>query len=102
MMKLVGYPGMEESFLLWGYSKNFMLGVGAFELLLSIAIYVKATRVYALLTLLVFMTAAIYTHLSNGEYDQINTAIFLVILSTICLWFIWLLDRATNFDRTSK
>jgi hypothetical protein len=94
MLKLVGFPGMEESFLVWGYSKNFMLVVAIIELTLSIIIFAKPTRVYGLVGLVFLMIGALFTHISNDEYDQISTALFLLILSTCSLVLIFLQDSS--------
>lgn len=92
MLKLVGFPGMEESFLIWGYSKTFMLIVGIIELILSIIIYARPTRVVGLVGLIFLMLGALFTHISHDEYDQISTALFLLILSTCSLILIFLED----------
>lgn len=94
MLKLVGFPGMEESFLVWGYSKTFMLIVGVIELILSIVIFVKRSRVIGLAGLVFLMIGALFTHISNDEYDQISTALFLLILSTCSLILIFLQDNS--------
>ena len=92
MLKLVGFPGMEESFLVWGYSKTFMIIIGVIELILSIIIFAKPTRVIGLSGLVFLMIGALFTHISNDEYDQITTALFLLIMSTCSLILIFLED----------
>ena len=94
MLKFVGFPGMEESFLVWGYSKNIMLIVAIVELILSVIIFAKPTRVVGLIGLLFLMIGALFTHISNDEYDQISTALFLLILSTCALILIFLEDTS--------
>ena len=90
MLKLVGFPGMEESFLVWGYSKTFMLVVGVAELILSVVIFAKPSRVFGLAGLIILMIGALFTHISNDEYNEISTALFLLILSTCSLILIFL------------
>lgn len=93
MLKFVGFPGMEESFLIWGYSKSFMIAVAIIELILSISIFAKPTRIIGLSGLIILMIGALFTHISNDEYDQITTALFLLILSTCSLILIFLEDN---------
>jgi membrane-bound ClpP family serine protease len=94
MLKLVGFPGMEESFLIWGYSKTFMIIVAIIELTLSIMIFAKPTRVIGLTGLVFLMIGALFTHISNDEYNEISTALFLLILSTCSLILIFLRDNS--------
>ena len=94
MLKLVGFPGMEESFLIWGYSKTFMIIVGIIEMALSILVFAKKTRTIGLVGLLFLMIGALFTHISNDEYDQISTALFLLILSTCSLILISLKEHS--------
>ncbi len=93
MMKLVGFEGMEESFLVWGYSKNMMIGIGIIELVLAFVIFAKPTRVYGLIGLLVLLSGALYTHIYYQEYEEVYTAIFLVTSSLISLILIFVGDR---------
>lgn len=85
MLKLVSFPGMEESFFYWGYSKTFMYIIGAVELLLALGIFIGKTRIISAIGILILMTGALYTHLTNIEYDQLSSAIF---LSTLCVLII--------------
>jgi uncharacterized membrane protein YphA (DoxX/SURF4 family) len=94
MMKLVDYPGMEESFMLWGYGKAFMYFIGGIELLLAIALFVPQSRVYAAISIMVLMIAAFYTHIINYEYDQIYSAIFIFSCCIVVLFLGWLQKRS--------
>lgn len=93
MLKLVGFPGMEESFLVWGYSKTFMIIVGIIELAIGILVYAKPTRKIGLTGLIFLMIGALFTHISNDEYNQISTALFLLILGTCSFILIFLQDN---------
>jgi len=92
MLKLVGAPGMEESFLIWGFSKAFMMIVGVIELALSILIYVKKTRKIGLAGLFILMIGALFTHISHDEYEEIYTAVFLLVIGSCSLVLIFLQD----------
>lgn len=94
MLKLVGYQGMEESFLLWGYSKTFMILVGIVELALSIMIFAKKTRKIGLTGLIILMIGALFTHISNEEYNQIYSAVFLLVIGTCSFVLIFLEDHS--------
>ena len=85
MMKLVGYPGMEESFMAWGYSYWFMITIGIVEIILAIAVFAKPTRNAAFLGLILLTTGALYTHISNYEYEEISIALWILISSIVML-----------------
>lgn len=93
MMKLVGYPGMEESFALWGYGKSFMLFIGIVEIILAIGVFVPKTRVVSLLGLIGLMTGAIYTHVTNYEEHEVGSAIFVMTTCLIILGLIYFESR---------
>lgn len=99
MLKLVGTPGMEESFLVWGYSKTFMIIVGIVELVLSILIYVKQTRKIGLAGLFILMIGALFTHISHDEYQEIYTAVFLLVIGSCSLVLIFLQDNSKEEAR---
>ena len=94
MLKLVGMPGMEESFLVWGYSKTFMIIVGIVELALSILIFVKKTRKIGLTGLVFLMIGALFTHITNDQYEEIYTAVFLLVIGTCSFALIFLEDSS--------
>lgn len=81
MLKLVDFPGMEESFMVWGYSKTTMYIIGIVELILAVTAFIPQTRFYALLGIGMLMLGAIYTHYVNFEYGEMNSAIFILFLS---------------------
>ena len=96
MLKLTNFPGMEESFLIWGYSKPFMIVVGIIEMALSILIYAKKTRKVGLTGLILLMIGALFTHISNDEYHEINTAVFLLVIGTCSFALILLQDNTKH------
>lgn len=96
MLKLVGFPGMEESFLIWGYSKTFMIIVGIIEMALSIMVFAKKTRKIGLAGLIFLMIGALFTHISYDEYDQIYTAVFLLVLATCSFALMFIEDNTSN------
>lgn len=81
MLKLVSYPGMKESFYVWGYGSTEMYIVGFVELLLAVLIFFPKTRVLGAIGVIVLMTGALYTHIVNIEYDQLASGIFLTSAS---------------------
>ena len=85
MMKLVPYPGMEESFMVWGYEKWEMQLIGVAELILAIAVFAKPTRNYAFVGLIFLMTGALYTHISNYEYEETGPATWILVTSIVLL-----------------
>lgn len=94
MLKLVGLQGMEESFLVWGYSKTFMIIVGVIELTLSVLIFARQTRKIGLTGLIFLMIGALFTHISNDEFSEIYTALFLIIIGTCSFVLIFLQDTS--------
>ncbi len=87
MMKLVRYPGMEESFMSWGFSATFMDIVAVTEVVLGVAVFVPQSRNYAYAGLIVLMTGALYTHISNYEYAELGPALWILISSVVFLLF---------------
>ncbi len=96
MLKLVGFQGMEESFLKWGYFKSFMIFIGIIELALSVLIFIKRTRKIGLTGLILLMIGALFTHISNDEYSEIYTALFLLIIGTCSFVLIFLQDHSKS------
>lgn len=85
MIKLVDYPGMKDSFVYWGYPTWMMYAVGVVELALAVLFYIPKTRYVAALGLWILIAGAIYTHLQNGELDQLSSAIAMLALSLLAL-----------------
>ena len=94
MLKLVGFPGMEESFLVWGYSKAFMIIVGIVELALSILIFVEKTRKIGLTGLVFLMIGALFTHITHDQYEEIYTAVFLLVIGSCSFVLMFLMDSS--------
>lgn len=90
MLKLVAFPGMEESFVYWGYPGWLMYVIGVLELIISVAIYIKSTRWYGLILLLMVMSGAVYTHLINIEYDQLSSSICMITLTILIAILEWI------------
>jgi len=85
MMKLVPFPGMEESFMVWGYSKLTMQVIGVVEIILAIAVFAKPTRNMAFVALILLMTGALYTHISHYEYEETGPAAWIMVGSIVML-----------------
>ena len=94
MSKLGGMPGWEDSFLVWGYTKSFMIVVGIIELALSIMIFVPKTRKPGLIGLVILMIGALFTHITNDQYEEIYTAVFLLVLASCSFALMFLQDSA--------
>jgi len=101
MTKLVGIPGMEESFLSWGYDRWFMISIGVIEVVLAILLFAKPTRNIALIGLILLTSGAIYTHLSNYEYAELGPAIWIMISSILMLGY-KLLDVERMLNQKSE
>lgn len=87
MMKLVGYPGMEESFMSWGLDKRMMVVVAIIEIILAIMVFAKQTRNLAFAGLIILMTAALYIHITNYEYEEIGPATWILTASVLLLLY---------------
>lgn len=94
MLKLVGYQGMEESFMHWGYSKSFMIVIGVYEILMGTIVFWNKTRIYGLIGISILMLGALYTHISNGEYDQLTTAGFVFVVATSAIIIRYMLIKS--------
>lgn len=90
MLKLVDYPGMEDSFIYWGYPPWLMYVVGVLELIIAVMVYIPKTRWIGVGLLWVHMAGAIYTHIIHNEYDQLTSAIAMLSLSLVVLLSEWI------------
>lgn len=79
MLKFVNYPGMKESFFAWGYGETTMYVIGVIELLLAIGLFAAKSRFISAVFIAMLMAGALYTHIVNYEYDQLTTAIVVLI-----------------------
>ncbi len=80
MLKLVNYPLINESFTKWGIPMYLKYLIGLFEISLSLCIFYKPYRKYAVFSALVLMVGAIYIHISHNETSQLYGPIFVCTL----------------------
>lgn len=73
----------------WGYAPWFATLIGVLELLGAITLLVPRATRYAVIGLTAIMLGAAYTHLVNGEAQQlVRPGLFLALL-----WVLWWLRR---------
>jgi len=95
MLKFVD-PMWGNQFAVWGYSTAFLYAIAAYELIVGILVFARPTRLYGIIGLLILLAGALYTHISNHEYEELATAIFLVGLSTAVLIMMWMEKKMEN------
>lgn len=83
MLCLVNYPQLITSFEKWGYPKIFMYIVGVVELTTAIMIYHKPWRKYGMITAVIIMAGAIFTHIKSNEIEQLYGPLVVIILLSI-------------------
>lgn len=82
-------PMWSNQFAVWGYSDLFMYVVASIEMIIALLIFIKQTRIPALIALIVLLCGAIYTHVANQDPYESVTAIFLIGLSIATIGFQW-------------
>jgi len=80
--KLSHNPQVLEMFQNWGYSEQFALLIGVFELAGAILLLVPKASSYASIALMILMIGALVTHVINDPIAQIlRPLIFMIFLS---------------------
>lgn len=92
--KLAGLPFEIAAFERWGYPLWFMLVVGAFEVLLALALAVRRWRGVAAVIAATFMLGALATHLFHAEWGMLGLAVFIQMLAASVAW----LNFGSGFD----
>ncbi len=73
-----------EMFASWGYAAWFATVIGALEALGAVGLLIPKTRSWAAVGLSGIMAGAMYTHLTNGEGEQVvRPLIFLIVLGIV-------------------
>lgn len=97
---LTGLPKLSEfnevlhQFSEWGYSEEFLMFIGASEVVAGIFLLIPQTALYAAVYLSVIMVGAIYTHLA---FDTVWWA----LLPLFCLSFLVFIAYEANARRKS-
>ena len=79
VMKLTGGGGWAERFSAWGYPDQFLLVIGAVELLAGVGVLIPVTAIPAASLIIVVMVGAAVTHLIHGEIQVITNAIMIAL-----------------------
>lgn len=74
-------PGWSDQFAVWGYSQTFLYVMATIELIVAVLVFVKPTRLYGLIGVIIIMIGALYTHLTNDQPDEIYAALFMLLLA---------------------
>jgi len=68
MVKMVGVPELVERFAEWGFSRWMVFAIGVLELSISIGLFIKPVRQYAILALICLLVSALSTHVLFGGF----------------------------------
>lgn len=90
MVKMVGVPELVERFAEWGFTRCMVFGIGIIELSISIALFIKPARKYAILALVTLLVSALSTHILFGDVMGAIGPLS-VLLGTLLFW--WLDDK---------
>lgn len=87
MVKLVGVPELVERFAEWGFTRWMVFAIGIIELSISIALFIKPVRKYAVLVLVALLVSALSTHVLFGD---VSGAIgpFAVLTGALVFWWL--------------
>lgn len=87
MVKMVGVPELVERFAEWGFGRWMVFAIGILELTISITLFIKSTRKYAILALVVLLVSALSTHILFGD-EMGAIGPFTVLMGTLAFWWL--------------
>ena len=99
---MAGLPKVTEvneavsNFANWGYSENFLLFIGATELIAGIFLIIPRTSLYAASYLAVIMGGAIYTHLAFDPLAYALIPIFCLAFLSFIIFEDWQRQPGTS------
>jgi hypothetical protein len=87
MVKMVGVPELVERFAEWGFTRWMVFAIGVLETGISIMLFIKPVRKYAILAFIVLLISALSTHVLFG--DAIGAiGPFAVLTGTLVFWWL--------------
>lgn len=87
MVKMVGVPELVERFAEWGFTRWMVFAIGLLELSISIGLFIKPVRKYAIIALIVLLVSALSTHILFG--DEIGAiGPFAVLTGSLLFWWL--------------
>lgn len=87
MVKLVGVPEIVERFAEWGFTRWMVFAIGILELSISIGLFIKPIRKYAILALIALLVSALSTHVLFGD-EMGAIGPFAVLTGTLAFWWL--------------
>jgi len=87
MVKMVGVPELVERFAEWGFSRWMVFGIGVIELSISIGLFIKPARKYAILVLICLLVSALSTHVLFGDASR-AIGPFCVLTGALLFWWL--------------
>lgn len=87
MVKLVGVPEIVERFAEWGFTRWMVFAIGILELSISIGLFIKPIRKYAILALIALLVSALSTHVLFGD-EMGAIGPFAVLTGTLLFWWL--------------
>jgi len=87
MVKMVGVPELVERFAEWGFSRWMVFAIGVLELSISIGLFIKPVRQYAILALICLLVSALSTHVLFGDTSG-AIGPFCVLTGALLFWWL--------------
>ena len=87
MVKMVGVPELVERFAEWGFTRWMVFAIGLLEMSISIALFIRPVRKYAILALIALLVSALSTHILFGD-ESGAIGPFAVLTGTLAFWWL--------------
>lgn len=87
MVKMVGVPELVERFAEWGFTRWMVFAIGVLEFSISIALFIKPIRKYAILALISLLVSALSTHVLFGDSSG-AIGPFAVLIGALSFWWL--------------
>ena len=87
VQKLMGVQSWIDQFKAFGYPIWFMYLTGVLQVLGALGLWIPATRMWAVLGVIIIMLGAAFSNLSIGAYTFIIPNIVLIALAVGVIWF---------------
>jgi len=87
MVKMVGVPELVERFAEWGFTRWMVFAIGVLEMSISISLFIKPVRKYAILALIALLVSALSTHVLYGD-TMGAIGPFGVLIGALLFWWL--------------
>jgi hypothetical protein len=95
MLKLVELPALVAEFAYWNFPKWSMYLIGLAEIIVSIGVFYKPTRIRSLYAVILLMIGAATVHIINNEINYVAAPVSLIL---VCIFIIYLEWKLLGFQ----